>query len=193
MNPCQRKACQRCLPEQTVYVPLYSEEELHIHELFAHNKCEVCGEFFHDIQTRAEHLADMHGKMYLSREEPPWPEGLSELVDIPQWQRRIVKPETTPADPASREHWLKQFALLLVDEVAAGRADNFLKRPPPEFRDQAQYVNWVQTTYPKSAGAWKTARYQKRARSKNAKANFLAKAWTHPELGAPTYLKQKGL
>jgi hypothetical protein len=130
--------------------------------------------------------------MYLSFEEPVWPDGVAHLEDIPGWRRAVFKPETTPLDSASREDWLKGFALLMVGEAAAGRADNLLRRPPPEFKDQAAYVDWVQVTYPRSAEAWKSARYQIRARSKNAKAIFLSQAWAHAEHGAPTYLKEKG-
>jgi hypothetical protein len=187
------KRCDRCFHRQGDYVAQYSEDDLHFHEVIAHHKCELCSEFFNDGSTRDQHLAEVHGKMYLSHEEPIWPDVHSDLVDIPQWRRRVDRPEITPFDMKSREDWLRGFALLMVEEAAAGRAENLLRRPPPEFRDQAQYVNWVEANHPKSAKAWELARYRNRERSKTAKANFLRTAWAHAEEGAPTFWKNKNL
>lgn len=171
---------------------MYSEDDLEIHELLAHFKCEVCSEYFDDNATRARHLADVHGKMYLSKEEPIWQDGLSELVDIPLRRRTVARPESTPYDLKSRQEWLMPFAQRMGHETAAGRAENLLRNPPTEFRDQAQYVNWVEVAYPRSAKAWESARYRKRQRSKAAKGEYLAHAWAYAEHAAPSYLKQKG-
>jgi hypothetical protein len=130
--------------------------------------------------------------MYLSREEPIWPDVHSDLVDIPQSRKRFEKPESTPPYPAACEEWLRAFALMMVDAAARGETDQLLNNPPGEMREQAQYVNWVEATCPKSARAWELARYRNRERSKQAKARFLAEAWAKAELGAPTYLKEKG-
>jgi hypothetical protein len=185
------KPCLRCLSTQTD-VLLYSEQDLQIHEVVGHYKCEVCSEFFNDNAARGQHLAEAHGKMYLSKEEPIWPDGIAELVDIPGWQKQVVKPQSGPADPDACEEWLRGFAWLMVDAAANEQADQLLKNAPEEFREQAQYVNWVEATYPKSARAWERVRFQKRERSKDAKAKFLAEAWAKAEFGAPTYLKEKG-
>ena len=187
------KPCLRCLPGLTDYVPLYSEEDLHIHEVVAHHKCEMCSEFFSDDPTREQHLAEVHGKMYLSNEGPISTDGVSELVDIPGWQKRIEKPDSTPFDPSDLEQWLRQFAIMMVEAAVKEEADQLLQNPPKELREQAQYVNWIEAMYPKSARAWELARYRKRERSNEAKAKFLAHAWANAELGAPTYLKNKGL
>jgi hypothetical protein len=187
------KLCQICSAQLTESVYQYSEEELqHLHEVVVHNKCEVCSEFFDNSKTRNQHLAEEHGKMYLSSEEPYWPDGLSELVDIPRWQPKVSKPENTPAQLPARQVWLMPFALAMVEEAAAGRAENLLRSPPSELRDRAQYVSWVQIACPRSADAWKLARYRNQQRSKNAKAKFLARAWAFAEVGRPTYLKEKG-